>query len=190
MLFLSIDVGIRNLAYIIIEVDENTKETIIIEWKITELCEVSDNACKVNNVVIGKNICDRLEDLMSRYKFYKIIIENQIGVNAIKMKSIQSMLVMYFITKHYDELSIINYNAANKLKHFTGKKKTTYAERKKLSKIIVKQLCNFKFLKWEHFFEKSKKKDDLSDCLLQGLDYLVRFEHIGDEIYKQITIVQ
>lgn len=190
MLFLSIDVGIRNLAYVIIEVEENNQKPTIVDWKIVELCETTDNACKVDNTVIGVNICERLKTMIDSYKFDKIIIENQIGRNAIKMKSIQSMLVMYFVTKNYDDQSIVNYNAVHKLKYFVGKKKTTYAERKKLSKKIVKELCNVEFSTWSNFFDKSKKKDDLSDCLLQGLDYIVKFDYTTYNLYEQISIVE
>lgn len=188
MLFLSIDVGIRNLAYVVFEVNE--EDITIIEWKTMELCNSNIHACKVDNTIIGINICERFKDLNERFKFHKIIIENQIGRNAIKMKSIQNMLVMYFITKNYNETSIVNYNAANKLKYFVGKKKTTYAERKKLSKVIVAEMCNVKFSTWSNFFKKSKKKDDLSDCLLQGLDYLMKFDFIKTGLYEGITIVQ
>ena len=38
MLLLSIDVGIRNLAYIVLNVDEENKKSSIIEWDIMELC--------------------------------------------------------------------------------------------------------------------------------------------------------
>jgi len=190
MLFLSIDVGIRNLAYVIIEVEQGDRKPKIVEWKTVELCETIDNACKVDNTVIGVNICERLKHLIASHKFDKIIIENQIGRNAIKMKSIQSMLIMYFVTNDYDHQSIVNYNAVHKLKYFVGKKKTTYAERKKLSKKIVKELCNLEFGAWSNFFDKSKKKDDLSDCLLQGLDYIVKFDYTNNNLYEQISIVQ
>jgi phosphopantetheine adenylyltransferase len=94
------------------------------------------------------------------------------------------------VTKNYDDQSIVNYNAVHKLKYFVGKKKTTYAERKKLSKKIVKELCNVEFSAWSNFFDKSKKKDDLSDCLLQGLDYIVKFDYTDNNLYEQISIVE
>ena len=39
MLFLSIDVGIRNLAYVVLSVDEKEQSSTIIEWNIMEMCE-------------------------------------------------------------------------------------------------------------------------------------------------------
>lgn len=183
MLFLSIDVGIRNLAYIVLSVDDETETSTIIDWNIMEMCEKDENACKVDNVKIGITMKTQMSKLLEKYVFDKIIIENQIGQNAIKMKSIQSMLMMFFIMQNYEYGSIINYNAANKLKHFLGKKKTTYAERKKLSKNITEKICETHYTDWLSFFVKSKKKDDLSDCLLQLLDYLVKNEHLSKSIY-------
>lgn len=186
MLFLSIDVGIRNLAYIVLSVDEKEQSSTIIDWNIMELCEIDENACKIDNVTIGIRMNTKMTKLLEKYMFDKIIIENQIGQNAIKMKSIQSMLMMFFIMKKYEHDQIINYNAGNKLKRFLGKKKTTYAERKKLSKNITENICELKYSEWITFFRKSKKKDDLSDCLLQLLDYLIKNQHLSNSIYEGV----
>lgn len=186
MLFLSIDVGIRNLAYIVLSIDDENKSSTIIEWNIMEMCEKDENACKVDNVKIGIRMKDKMSKLLEKFVFDKIIIENQIGQNAIKMKSIQSLLIMFFVMKEYENEQIINYNAANKLKHFLEKKKTTYAERKKISKNITKQICELQYIEWVTFFNSSKKKDDLSDCLLQLLDYLIKNEHMSKSIYEGV----
>ena len=70
-----------------------------------------------------------------------ILIENQISPIANRMNCIQGMLTQYFIMKNMTNIRYIS--AANKLKMFIDKKKTTYSERKKLSieetkKIIIK----------------------------------------------------
>ena len=188
MLLLSIDVGIRNLAYIILEIDVEENTNTIIEWNNIELCNSSENASKVDNVIIGININKKFSSILDKYTFGKIIIENQIGKNAIKMKSIQNMLVMYFIMKDYDHTQMVNYNAVNKLKYYLEKKKTTYAERKKLSKLIVKELCTNIYTEWLEYFNKSKKKDDLSDCFLQVLDYIRKFKLIKNDHDNKIFI--
>lgn len=186
MLFLSIDVGIRNLAYVVLFVDTEEKSSTIIDWNIMEMCEKDENACKIDNVKIGIRMKAKMCKLLEKFVFDKIIIENQIGQNAIKMKSIQSLLMMFFIMQNYEYGQIINYNAANKLKHFLGKKKTTYTERKKMSKNITEKVCELQYSEWYAFFTKSKKKDDLSDCLLQLLDYLIKNEHLSKSIYEGV----
>ena len=183
MFFLSIDVGIRNLAYVVISIEDGEKSSSIIEWNIMELCEKDENACKVDNVTIGIRMNEKMEKIMEKFVFDKIIIENQIGQNAIKMKSIQSLLIMFFVTKKYNQEQIINYNAANKLKPFLGKKKTTYAERKKLSKVITDKITSKQYPEWLSFFQKCKKKDDLSDCLLQVIDYSIKNEYLSTSVY-------
>tara|TARA_Y100000389_G_scaffold186882_1_gene207736 strand:+ start:233 stop:805 length:573 start_codon:yes stop_codon:yes gene_type:complete len=186
MLFLSIDVGIRNLAYVVISVENQEKTSSIVEWNIMELCEKDENACKVDNVIIAMKMNEQITKLLEKFVFDKIIIENQIGQNAIKMKSIQSLLIMFFVTKKYSNKEIINYNAANKLKHFLGKKKTTYSERKKLSKAITDKICCKQYPEWLTFYQKCKKKDDLSDCLLQVLDYSIKHNYLPISIYDDI----
>jgi hypothetical protein len=86
-MYISIDVGIKNLAYIIFD-------KTIIEWKVIELCNT--NASKANIIDIGKQLHEELSKL--NYNFKEAIIENQIGPNAIRMKSLQGMITMYFIS--------------------------------------------------------------------------------------------
>ena len=74
-MYISIDVGIKNLAYIVYG------ETII-EWNVIELCNT--NASKANIIDIGKKLFEALETI--QYEFKEAIIENQIGPNAIRMK--------------------------------------------------------------------------------------------------------
>tara|TARA_B100001996_G_C18474818_1_gene521439 strand:- start:162 stop:755 length:594 start_codon:yes stop_codon:yes gene_type:complete len=187
MLLLSIDVGIRNLAYVVINVDEIDKKSSIIDWNIMELCEKDENACKVDNTKIGAKMNEHMLKLLDKFVFDKVIIENQIGQNAIKMKSIQSMIVMFFVTQNYKQEQIINYNAANKLKYFLGKKKTTYAERKKLSKKITNEICISQYSDWVVFFQQCKKKDDLADCLLQVLDYSIKNAFLTTDVYDNVS---
>jgi hypothetical protein len=92
--------------------------------------------------------------------------------------------------KNYDDTMIINYSASNKLKTFVGKVKTTYGERKIISKEIVKQLCTIKYDNWLDFYTKSKKKDDLSDCFLQLLDYMFKQKIIESNVLDKICIKQ
>ena len=56
MIIISFDVGIRNLAYVIINVDEeNNNSHNIIDWNVLDLCEKEKKACNVDNITIGIN---------------------------------------------------------------------------------------------------------------------------------------
>jgi len=97
-----------------------------------------------------------------------VLIENQIGPLALRMKTLQGMIMQHFIEKKIP--SILEISSSNKLKEFLGKKKTTYNERKKASIEITHKLLleNNLLNTWYDFFTKHKKKDDLADCFLQA----------------------
>lgn len=109
---------------------------------------------------------------LEKYKIDIVIIENQISTIASRMKTLQGMIAQYFIMKGTPEIEFIS--AANKLKMFMTKKKTTYTERKIESVEVTKELLEKlpQFEKYRGCLEKNKKKDDLADCFLQGIYYL------------------
>ena len=109
---------------------------------------------------------------MNKYKIDIVIIENQISTIASRMKTLQGMIAQYFIMRGTPCIEFIS--AANKLKMFMTKKKTTYTERKIESVEVTKELLEKlpQFEKYRGCLEKNKKKDDLADCFLQGIYYL------------------
>ena len=142
------------------------------------------NACKIDLVTVGRNIEHKFGEILGEHlpTIGTIIIENQIGPIANKMKTIQGMLAQYFIMKNND-ITIDFISATNKLKDFMpsnsvdqeGKKeKMDYKQRKKLG---IQTCSNFvdndgRFHLWAVFLHKHQKKDDLSDCFLQGMWYI------------------
>ena len=97
-----------------------------------------------------------------------VLIENQISTIATRMKTLQGMITQYFIMRDIKNIEFIS--SSNKLKEFLDKKKTTYAERKKMGITITKEIINQSDMLhcWDETFSSSKKKDDLADCFLQG----------------------
>jgi hypothetical protein len=94
------------------------------------------------------------------------------------MKTIQGMLAQYFIMKTNGNIDIEFVSATNKLKDFLSgekeKEKMSYKDRKKLG---VQTCLHFvstdhRFKEWDDFVKQHSKKDDLSDCFLQGMWYL------------------
>jgi hypothetical protein len=169
-----------------------------------------NNATKVDLVTIGRNIQHKFDEILCDHlqSINKIIIENQIGPIANKMKTIQGMLSQYFIMRN-NNIQIDFISATNKLKDFipttttttttnqsnkdqsqdleqesilsietkkTDKKdpKLDYKQRKKLGIQTTINIVNndFRFKIWADFLHKHNKKDDLSDCFLQGMWYI------------------
>ena len=139
------------------------------------------NANNVNLIDLGISLKNELNELFNSYDLTsidQIIIENQISPIANRMKSLQGMISQYFIDCNNHNIVFIS--ATNKLKAFLNKdkdldkdKKISYNERKKLSICYTKQLLeNKNMLSDLTYFTKHSKKDDLADCLLQGIYYL------------------
>lgn len=127
------------------------------------------NASEVDLITIGKILNTKLNTFLegiTSIDIGTVIIENQISPIATRMKSIQAMLTQYFIIK-YPEINIKYISATNKLK---DKAETdNYSDRKKQGIAICANIIKGD---WIEFFRKHKKKDDLSDCFLQGLWYI------------------
>ena len=115
----------------------------------------------------------------------KILIENQISPIANRMKTVQGMLAQFFIMKGVEDIVFVS--AANKLKLFMGKDKTTYNERKKIGIEITKNILNAdKNISDVEQISNSNKKDDLADCFLQGLWYILE-NNLAETEYKNLV---
>jgi len=135
---------------------------------------ITKNASKIGLVTIGKNIKTKFNNIfLGTEKIDYVIIENQISPIANRMKTIQGMVAQYFIMN--DSADYIEFvSASNKLKECNIKEKTTYSTRKKIGIQKCLEILNTdcKFENKIDYFKSHKKKDDLSDCFLQGLWFI------------------
>jgi hypothetical protein len=133
------------------------------------------NASIIDLFSVGLNMKTHLNKLFEKEeKIDYVIIENQISPIATRMKTIQGMLVQYFIMSSIQVEHIDFVSAANKLKDCDISKKTKYSDRKKIgiekcSNII---LNDNRFNEQIDYFTQHKKKDDLADSFLQGLWFI------------------
>ena len=134
-----------------------------------------NSAVKMDLVTIGRNMQHKFDEILEEHinTIDTIIIENQIGPIANKMKTIQGMIAQYFIMKN-NNIKIEFISATNKLKDFITTEKMDYKQRKKLGIQTCLQFVSTDehFIEWNMFFNKHHKKDDLSDCFLQGMWYI------------------
>lgn len=135
----------------------------------------SKKAADVDLFNIGINIKTKFNKLFENEgQIDYVIIENQISPIATRMKTIQGMLVQYFIMSNLKVQHIEFISASNKLKDFDIKEKTKYSDRKKLGieKCLYTLINDFRFNEHISYFNTHKKKDDLADSFLQGLWFL------------------
>ncbi len=135
----------------------------------------SKKAADVDLFNIGLNIKTKFNKLFENEgKIDYVIIENQIGPLAIRMKTIQGMIVQYFIMSNLNVQHIEFISASNKLKDCDLKDKSKYSDRKKLgiAKCLELITTDFRFSEHVDYFNKHKKKDDLSDSFLQGMWFI------------------
>jgi len=130
------------------------------------------NASKTDLVTIGENIMHKFDQIFTEdIKINHLIIENQIGPLANKMKTIQGMLVQYFIMRNTtNNINIEFISATNKLKEFSSKK-LDYKQRKALGIQVTGELLT-NIPAWKTFMTTHTKKDDLCDCYLQGIWFI------------------
>lgn len=167
MKILSFDVGIKNLAFCCMH------DMKIINW---DCVEIPTDIKKIIEYL------DNLFECMLKFEwetFDLILVEKQPNRNP-RMKMIETLLMTYFLMKKV--MSVKSYSAKYKLGKTIGKQvkgQDNYRIRKKIS--IEKCKCFLKqneMIKDLETINKSKKKDDLSDCFLQILAY------IDHEFYK------
>ena len=179
MKIISFDVGIKNLAYIIFDC---TEESITIDdWDIICLVDNKQKCSEINLVDLGKNISIQFTHIFKTKTLDKIIIENQIGTNAIRMKCVQGMIAQWFIDNDFENIEFIS--SSHKLNYIANLcdikeyfKTLEYKQKKKMAIIILKSFLsqnpNYFDESIENFFVTNKKKDDLADCFLQGYYYI------------------
>ena len=141
---------------------------------------------EIDLITIGRNMKQIFDTIKNIDTLTHIIIENQISPIANRMKTIQGMLAQYFIMKLGDNVKISFISSQNKLKIFKQdpfiivepnknekKDSNNYNINKKKAIFYTMELVknNKQLIHWSPLL-LNKKKDDLSDCFLQGIWYM------------------
>ena len=139
---------------------------------LTVIEKESSKATKDSLISLCRIMTQKLDDLYSTNEaLYQnidmVLIENQIGKIAVRMKSIQGMLTQYFVGRGIQDIEYVS--SMNKLKNFCEKKNMNYKERKEESIVVTRKQLELYNPNWLEFFNNFSKKDDLADCFLQAL---------------------
>lgn len=208
MIYISFDIGIKNLALCILENKDNNIN--IIDWRVITLAEKKKDVNGLN--LISEILFYELDNIIGSIEELKyesidyVLIENQpSNLNGI-MKSIQLLIFSYFsLLKHWDKFigQVLLINASLKLQYHNFKpeplikidptrnkkeqKRDKYRNNKndaiEITKYYIKdnEILN-------NYFLKHKKKDDLSDTLLQTLSYIKK--NNNELIIENVTIAE
>jgi len=201
MIYISFDIGVKNLALCILNETEN--QTVhILDWTIISLAESKRQIKGVNNIAEVlyyelDNIMGKLETL-NIMRVDKVIIENQpSNLNGI-MKTIQFLIFSYFdLLRHWDKRvgEVILINASVKLQHHSfvpltnTMEKLSRQEKYKLNKKQGIEICSYYIRNDESlklFFNSHKKKDDLADTCLQTLAYMRKKGSNVEEVFLNL----
>ena len=165
-MILSIDVGIRNLALCLLD-DKN--DNLVRNWDVDGIPPESRHGIYVS-------LRDHLDARPWVLTADTVLIEKQPDRNK-KMISVMHFLHSYFIIK-CPKAETILYDARHKIPDVAGPGKAQYVKRKKAAiercqAFIQDGTVN---AHWLPVFEKSKKKDDLADTVMQALSFVNRVE--------------
>ena len=176
-MILSIDVGIKNLAMCLLDED---RQNLVVEWDVSGVPPQHKDGVYVS---LRKHLDERPWILNTN----TILIEKQPDRNK-KMVSVMHFLHAYFIIKNPDAETII-YDARHKIPDVAGPGRAQYNKRKKVSierceAFIRNGSTN---AHWLETFQKSKKKDDLADTVMQALSFVNRKEVLPASQKKKST---
>lgn len=173
----SFDVGIKNLAYCILNVDNYDPDVLdpmvsdIRGWDVLTIPQGSNVPSTCQNLISVLDQNPQLAD--SDY----MVIENQPVTKNPKMKTIQIVILSYYLIKQQLPgarlQQVFLLNSVHKLKVYNGPPvevtgKTAYTRRKKLAIQYTKYFLRNSET-WLTTLQKHRKKDDLSDSYLQAL---------------------
>ena len=214
MIYISFDIGIKNLALCILKKTES--EIKILDWRILSLADKKKDIKGIDD--ISERIYMELDNIIGNLKELGIdeidyvLIENQpSNLNGI-MKTIQYIIYCYFsLLKYWDKIinNVVLVNASLKTKTHdykpdiqvkmdeTQKTKNVKGFRRdkyKMNKQTSIEICK-NYIKEDAYlcdiFDNNKKKDDLSDACLQAVAYIRQSaSDIQKGNYNKLTFMQ
>jgi len=214
MIYISFDIGIKNLALCILKKTES--EIKILDWRILSLADKKKDIKGIDD--ISERIYMELDNIIGNLKELGIdeidyvLIENQpSNLNGI-MKTIQYIIYCYFsLLKYWDKIidNVVLVNASLKTKTHdykpdiqvkmdeTQKTKNVKGFRRdkyKMNKQTSIEICK-NYIKDDAYlcdiFDNNKKKDDLSDACLQAVAYIRQgASDMQKDNYNKLTFMQ
>lgn len=194
MIYISFDIGFKNLAMCILELNHSEEAISIVDWRVITLADTKKELKSIEE--LSERIFMELDNVIGTLKSVSIeyidfvLIENQpSNLNGI-MKTIQHIIYTYFsLLKYWDNnigqvqfinasLKLKNHEHTSDIQLETNCKRNSKGftrEKYKWNKACSIEICK-KYIENDRslldYFEQNRKKDDLSDSLLQAISYI------------------
>ena len=161
---ISIDIGVKNLAVVIITNYKNSLKDISIKFNLYNLNDFNYNS---NSIIVDRclAISNIFKDISTKYNIQKVIIERQVIQNTVANRLLYSLITAAL---NYTE-NIIIFNPLDKFIKLDIKYSTKNKSHKKLSIDLIKNFLYNIDVESLILFNSFVKKDDLADALLQAL---------------------
>jgi hypothetical protein len=173
---LSFDVGIRNLAFCLVDgrTNEEGASNKILMW------DVLDIKAKDMETMSSK-LVSMLFELFGTENIDQVLIENQPVMKNPTMKSVQMIIYTFFVCARevgmspIGKVTLVPASCKNKFCDQILKErdpssittaKSSYTQNKKRAVETTRMMVP---TEWKDFFDSHKKKDDLADAYLQAL---------------------
>ena len=199
MIYISFDIGIKNLALCILK--KTDEKITILDWRIISLADKKKDIKGIDD--IAERIYMELDNIIGYLKEKEIneinyvLIENQPSNLNGMMKTIQYIIYCYFsLLKYWDKIieNVVLVNASLKTKTHeykpdiqikmdeTKNSKGFRRDKYKMNKQTSIEICK-NYIKDDadlcEIFDNNKKKDDLCDACLQAVAYIRHNEPVA-----------
>ena len=171
MRVLSFDIGLKNMAYCILE------DTVIIHWQTLDISGEKDFTAT------SKKLLGMLHDEFPDPNFDFVLIENQPVLKNPIMKSVQMLVYAYFQIYSYQHGSGCDVRliaAGNKLRvrqkpnldDDSVLNKSGYKNNKLKAILYAQHYLKGQEPKWLEAFSNNRKKDDIADALCSAIQFV------------------
>lgn len=191
-IFISFDVGIKNLACCVLRTGRVPGATEILFWNILSL-QAPDEMRRPSNEELTLRLYEKMDELIADLDHIDhVLIENQPARLNGSMKTIQMALYNYFMLRRHWEgkVSSVHMVHASLKLHNHGefaenlrKNAPAYSKPYQVNKWLAVQICKHYIAhnpRIREHFEHHRKCDDLADCCLQAISWC-RKQHIPIE---------
>lgn len=177
MKILSFDMGIKNLAYVVLEKDEENESFDICLWAVEDITEGYTQAKKPTIAQCVKGMVNHLQSIDTSGVTHVLIEQQPVGFHQrsnTMMKCLSHVVQGFFVDKGIENVAFVSPKRKLKMEGCPDTKKMKTKDRYKLHKqfAIDKTLELLPESTWREWFLSIKKQDDAADAFLQAYQTL------------------